>query len=109
MLIEWMDEREQAQNLDANAQPDEETRITRELIRRVMEQVLADEGVQMETVVGVTLVDPDRIREINNAFRQVDRVTDVLSFPMIGGMLKDATPAELPWIPKPARWSWGIW
>ena len=95
MLIEWMDEREQAQNLDANAQPDEETRITQELIRRVMEQVLADEGVQMETVVGVTLVDPDRIREINNAFRQVDRVTDVLSFPMIGGMLKDATPAEL--------------
>ena len=72
MLIEWMDEREQAQNLDANAQPDEETRITQELIRRVMEQVLADEGVQMETVVGVTLVDPDRIREINNAFRQVD-------------------------------------
>lgn len=48
MLIEWMDEREQAQNLDANAQPDEETRITQELIRRVMEQVLADEGVQME-------------------------------------------------------------
>ena len=95
MLIEWMDEREQAQNLDANAQPDEETRKTQELIRRVMEQVLADEGVQMETVVGVTLVDPDRIREINNAFRQVDRVTDVLSFPMIGGMLKDATPAEL--------------
>ena len=87
MLIEWMDEREQAQNLDANAQPDEETRKTQELIRRVMEQVLADEGVQMETVVGVTLVDPDRIREINNAFRQVDRVTDVLSFPMIGGML----------------------
>ena len=82
MLIEWMDEREQAQNLDANAQPDEETRKTQELIRRVMEQVLADEGVQMETVVGVTLVDPDRIREINNAFRQVDRVTDVLSFPL---------------------------
>ena len=95
MLIEWMDEREQAQNLDANAQPDEETRKPQELIRRVMEQVLADEGVQMETVVGVTLVDPDRIREINNAFRKVDRVTDVLSFPMIGGMLKDATPAEL--------------
>ena len=71
MLIEWMDEREQAQNLDANAQPDEETCKTQELIRRVMEQVLADEGVQMETVVGVTLVDPDRIREINNAFRQV--------------------------------------
>ena len=91
MLIEWMDEREQAQNLDANAQPDEETRKTQELIRRVMEQVLADEGVQMETVVGVTLVDPDRIREINNAFRQVDRVTDVLSFPMF-----ELTPGELP-------------
>ena len=27
--------------------------------------------------------------------RNIDRATDVLSFPMIGGMLKDATPAEL--------------
>ena len=70
MLIEWMDEREQAQNLDANAQPDEETRITQELIRRVMEQKEHNPGI-----IGV--------------------VTDVLSFPMIGGMLKDATPAEL--------------
>ena len=49
----------------------------------------------MEVVVGVTLVEPDRIQEINRAFRKVDSVTDVLSFPMIDGMLAQAAPAAL--------------
>ena len=32
--------------------------------------------------ISVTLTTPDNIKEINNEFRQVDRATDVLSFPM---------------------------
>ncbi len=85
MLIEWMEEREDA----------EEDAETRALMQRVMEQVLLDDGIEMETVVGVTFVDPDRIREINQAFRRVDSATDVLSFPMIEGMLSHATPSAL--------------
>ena len=85
MLIEWMEERPGAPE-DAQ---------TRQLLTRVMEQVLADEGIEMEVMVGVTLVEPERIREINRDFRRVDSVTDVLSFPMIDGMLADASPAAL--------------
>lgn len=85
MLIEWMEER-------LGAPEDAETR---QLLQRVMEQVLADEGIEMEVTVGVTLVEPARIQEINRDFRRVDRVTDVLSFPMIDGMLAEASPAAL--------------
>lgn len=85
MLIEWMEERQGAPE-DAQA---------RLLLQRVMERVLADEGIEMEVMVGVTLVEPERIREINRDFRRVDSVTDVLSFPMIDGMLADAAPAAL--------------
>ena len=85
MLIEWMEERQGAPE-DAQA---------RLLLQRVRERVLADEGIEMEVMVGVTLVEPERIREINRDFRRVDSVTDVLSFPMIDGMLADASPAAL--------------
>lgn len=85
MLIEWMEERQGA----------DEEEETRRLLQRVMEQVLQGEGIEMEVVVGVTLVEPDRIQEINRAFRKVDSVTDVLSFPMIDGMLAQAAPAAL--------------
>lgn len=85
MLIEWMEERQGAPE-DAE---------TRQLLGRVMEQVLADEGIEMEVMVGVTLVEPERIRELNRDFRRVDSVTDVLSFPMIDGMLAEAAPAAL--------------
>lgn len=85
MLIEWMEERQGAPE-DAQA---------RLLLQRVMERVLADEGIEMEVMVGVTLGEPERIREINRDFRRVDSVTDVLSFPMIDGMLADASPAAL--------------
>ena len=85
MLIEWMEERQGAPE-DAQA---------RLLLQRVMERVLADEGIEMEVMVGVTLVEPERIREINRDFRRVDSVTDVLSFPMIDGMLAEASPAAL--------------
>ena len=85
MLIEWMEERQGAPE-DAQA---------RLLLQRVMERVLADEGIEMEVMVGVTLVEPDRIREINRDFRRVDSVTDVLSFPLIACMLADASPAAL--------------
>lgn len=85
MLIEWMEEREGI----------EEDLETQKLMQTVMEQVLEDEGIEMETMVGVTFVDPERIREINKDFRNVDSVTDVLSFPMIDGYVADASPAKL--------------
>lgn len=36
-----------------------------------------------EMEVNLVIVSPETIKEINNEYRQVDRVTDVLSFPML--------------------------
>ena len=46
-------------------------------------QSLDTEGFPYEAEVNLTLVDKDRIHEINREMRQIDRPTDVLSFPMI--------------------------
>lgn len=39
--------------------------------------------VLCNTEVSVTIVDNEEIRKINNKFRNIDRATDVLSFPLI--------------------------
>lgn len=36
-----------------------------------------------ETEINLTLTDNDGIREANNSFRGIDKVTDVLSFPLV--------------------------
>ena len=64
-------------------------------LRRVITAALAAEGVALPCEISVLLTDDAGIRQINADMRNIDRATDVLSFPMIGGMLKDATPAEL--------------
>jgi probable rRNA maturation factor len=51
------------------------------LIRRVIRTALAAEGVAVPCEVDVLLTDDARIHEINREMRQVDRATDVLSFP----------------------------
>lgn len=52
------------------------------LIRKVIRTALAQEGVTVPCEVDVLLTDDENIRAINRDQRQVDRPTDVLSFPM---------------------------
>ena len=61
------------------------------LIRKVIRTALAAEGVDVPCEVDVLLTDDAHIHEINRDMRQVDRATDVLSFPEF-----DLTPGELP-------------
>lgn len=61
------------------------------LIRKVIRTALAAEGVDFPCEVDVLLTDDAHIHEINRDMRQVDRPTDVLSFPEF-----DLTPGELP-------------
>ena len=51
------------------------------LIRRTIRTALAAEGLTAPCEVDVLLTDDDGIHEINREMRQVDRPTDVLSFP----------------------------
>lgn len=51
-------------------------------LKEAIEAVLRHEGFDKKAEISVTLVSPEEIRRLNREFRGVDRVTDVLSFPM---------------------------
>lgn len=53
------------------------------LLRRVIEASLDEEGCPYEAEVNVVLTDNEEIHKINKEFREIDRPTDVLSFPML--------------------------
>ena len=49
----------------------------------VLEECLEQEGLQNKNLyVNVIFTTPDEIRKINNQYRNIDKITDVLSFPM---------------------------
>ena len=53
------------------------------IIRQVVEKAMDYEKCPYEAEVNVTLTDNAAIHEINREYREIDRATDVLSFPMI--------------------------
>ena len=61
------------------------------LIRRTIRTALAAEGLTAPCEGDVLLTDDDGIHEINREMRQVDRPTDVLSFPEF-----ELAPGQLP-------------
>ena len=61
------------------------------LIRKVIRTALAAEGVTVPCEVDVLLTNDENIHQINLDMRNVDRPTDVLSFPEF-----DLQPGELP-------------
>ena len=52
------------------------------LIRRAVLTALEYENVEEDCEVSITFCDDEKIRELNNKFRGIDRATDVLSFPL---------------------------
>ena len=66
---------------------EEETEVSfdfdhKTLANEVIEAACDAENCPYEAEVNLTLVDDDSIHEINREYRQIDRPTDVLSFPM---------------------------
>ena len=53
----------------------------KELVDRIMEQVMEMENCPYETSVNLLITDNEGIREYNKNYRNIDQETDVLSFP----------------------------
>lgn len=61
----------------------EENKEYEKIIKRVVEQCFKEEGLlDSKLYISITLTNLENIRKINNEFRNIDRETDVLSFPM---------------------------
>ena len=54
-----------------------------EIINRVINECFINEGIDgLKLYVSITLTVPEVIHKLNKEYRQIDRPTDVLSFPM---------------------------
>lgn len=65
------------------------------LVRRAVEETLAYEEVEDDCELSVTFCDNEEIRELNRRFRNIDRATDVLSFPLFDDDGMDSHVEEL--------------
>ncbi len=61
----------------------EENNTYEETINKVLEECFTTEFLQnTKLYISITLTNPENIREYNKKFRNIDKETDVLSFPM---------------------------
>ena len=56
--------------------------LIRNIIRRCIEACLVAENVLVSCEINVLVTNDDQVRQINKAMREIDKATDVLSFPM---------------------------
>lgn len=60
-----------------------ENKKLEELINKVLEECFKTEKIDSYNLyISVTLTNPEYIRKLNKEYRQIDKETDVLSFPM---------------------------
>ena len=61
----------------------EENKEYENIIKKVIEQCFKEENIENSKLyISITLTTPEHIHEINKQYRNVDKETDVLSFPM---------------------------
>lgn len=65
----------------------------------VVLQTLQETGVSQQIMLTLLITDDEGIREMNKQYRQQDKATDVLSFPLLEKPLVDA-PIEQLWQPQ---------
>ena len=66
---------------------------TKLLVRKACIATLVEEQFNDNAEVEVTFVNDDQIREYNNEYREIDKSTDVLSFPLGENGVYDVNPA----------------
>lgn len=61
----------------------EEKKEYEEIIKKVVEQCFKEEKLENSKLyISITLTNPENIQKINKEYRNIDKETDVLSFPM---------------------------
>ena len=61
----------------------EENKKYEETIKKVVEKCYEEENLtKSKLIITITLTTPENIKKINKEYRNIDRATDVLSFPM---------------------------
>lgn len=61
----------------------EENQKYETMVEKVLTQCFQEEKMEdSKLYITITLTTPDKIKEINQQYRKIDRATDVLSFPM---------------------------
>lgn len=61
----------------------EQNKEYEKVIKKVFDKCFEEECLEdSKLIITVTLTTPDEIKKLNNQYRQVDKETDVLSFPM---------------------------
>lgn len=61
----------------------EENQKYEEIISKVIKKCFEEENLEKSKLyINIILTTPERIRKINNEYRNIDKETDVLSFPM---------------------------
>jgi probable rRNA maturation factor len=53
------------------------------ILQSIIDYTLKEEKLNLDYEVSVIFIDNEQIREINTEFRNIDKETDVLSFPML--------------------------
>ena len=54
----------------------------RSKIRQIVDDFVKDRGLNPRSIINITFVSKNKIRILNKKYRQIDQVTDVLSFPI---------------------------
>ena len=61
----------------------EENKEYEDIVKKVIEQCFKEENIENSKLyISITLTTPEHIHEINKQYRNIDKETDVLSFPM---------------------------
>ena len=72
--------------------PEEEKQKINALMEQAIEAALREEQIEMAVEISLSVVSEETIRQVNHEFRQIDQVTDVLSFPLSENGIYDVNP-----------------
>ena len=69
--------------MEINFSLDKHTNIYKSQIKKLFNKALEITNKPQNISVNVVLIDDEQIKQMNKQYRNVDKVTDVLSFPMV--------------------------